>query len=101
MEIQPIVPRGIEAFEPIQKSMSETAPSGGASFSSHLEKSLSEVNDLLRAADKGGLDMASGKSENLHEAMIHFEKAETAFKLLTQVRNKAIEAYHEIMRMQV
>ena len=45
--------------------------------------------------------MAVGKTENLHDAMINFEKAESAFKLLVQVRNRAIEAYHEIMRMQV
>ena len=45
--------------------------------------------------------MAVGKTENLHDAMISMEKAETALKLMVQVRNKAIEAYHEVMRMQV
>ena len=46
------------------------------------------------------MELAVGKSENLHEAMIGYEKAETALKLLVQVRNKALDAYHEIMRMQ-
>jgi flagellar hook-basal body complex protein FliE len=73
----------------------------GTQFSSILDKSMNEVNQLLADADKKGVEHAIGKSENLHDAMIAFEKAETAFKLLVQVRNRAIDAYHEIMRMQV
>lgn len=70
-------------------------------FGTFLEKSIKEVNDLLAGADKKAIDLASGKSENLHDAMISMEKAETALKLMVQTRNKAIEAYHEIMRMQL
>ncbi len=70
-------------------------------FAAFLEKSVGEVNQLLTAADKKSVDLASGKSENIHEAMISFEKAETSLKLMVQARNKALEAYHEIMRMQV
>ncbi len=73
----------------------------GGGFSSFLEKSIQEVNELMKSADTKGAALATGKSENLHEAMISFEKAETALKLLVQVRNRAIEAYHEVMRMQV
>ena len=73
--------------------------SGG--FADYLTKAFGEVNDLLKVADAKSQELATGKSENLHDAMINLEKAETAFKLLVQVRNKAIEAYHEIMRMQV
>lgn len=72
-----------------------------AGFSSFLQKSLNDVNQLLADSDKKSLDLATGKSENLHDAMISFEKAETALKLMMQTRNKALEAYHEIMRMQL
>lgn len=75
--------------------------SGGESFSSYLGRSINEVNDLLKTSDTLTNDLATGKVENLHDAMIGFEKAETAFKLLVQVRNKALEAYHEVLRMQV
>ena len=71
------------------------------SFRATLEKSLSEVNTLINQSDQKGMELAVGKTENLHEAMITFEKAETALKFLVQVRNKALDAYHEIMRMQV
>src|SRR6188472_3429393 len=74
---------------------------GSANFQAYLEKSINEVSDLLKAADEKSVEMALGKSENLHDAMITFEKAESALKLLVQVRNKALEAYHEVMRMQV
>ncbi len=75
--------------------------SGGSSFLSYLEKSMADVNTLLNDADQKATDLAMGKSESLHESMISAEKAETAFKLMVQFRAKAIEAYNEILRMQV
>ena len=76
---------GAQGLGSLEKS---TAPS----FKSYLEDSISNVNELLNVADKQSQDMAVGKSENLHEAMISLEKADTALKLLVQVRNKALEA---------
>ena len=70
-------------------------------FSTYLKNSFDEVNKALGSADKLATDLAVGKSENLHETMIGMEKAEASFKLLVQVRNRALEAYHEVMRMQV
>jgi flagellar hook-basal body complex protein FliE len=74
---------------------------GGSSFMSYLEKSMGEVNQLLNDSDNKATDLALGKTENLHESMVAGEKAETAFKLMVQFRTKAIEAYNEIIRMQV
>ena len=71
------------------------------SFSKLLEDSVGEVNRLLNSADKTQADLMIGKSENLHEAMIATEKAETALKFMVQVRNKAIEAYNDILKMQL
>lgn len=70
-------------------------------FTAYLKNSFDEVNRSIASADKSATDLAVGKNENLHEAMIGMEKAEASFKLLVQVRNRALEAYHEIMRMQV
>lgn len=82
-------------------SPSQASQDPKESFGAFLKQSFNDVNQLLSTSDKAASDMAVGKSESLHDAMISFEKAETAFKLLVQVRNKAIDAYHEIMRMQV
>ena len=92
--------------QPITKELSAALQSSddkaeNIGFKQMLENSIGQVNDLLQAADKASADVATGKSENLHEAMVAFEKAETAMKFLVQVRNKALDAYHEIMRMQV
>jgi len=73
---------------------------GNQSFSNFLGESINEVNTRLGESDRKNVEVAVGKSENLHAAMISYEKAETALKLLVQVRNKALDAYHEIMRMQ-
>lgn len=75
--------------------------SGGREFLEILKNHVNEVDRLLIESDQKVQELATGKAENLHDAMIAFEKAETAFKLLTQVRNKAINAYNEIMKMQV
>lgn len=70
-------------------------------FGKVLEKSLGEVNDLQLKADDAIRELAVGKTEDLHRTMIMIEKAELSFKLMMKVRNKLLEAYQEIMRLQV
>jgi flagellar hook-basal body complex protein FliE len=62
---------------------------------------VGKVNELQTKADKAVEMLATGESKNLHEVMIAMEKSSISFQFLTQVRNKALDAYHEIMRMQV
>ena len=62
---------------------------------------MKQVNELQHKADVAIQDMATGGPTSLHETMIALEKAETSFKLMMQVRNKIVEAYHEVLRMQV
>jgi len=81
--------------------VSATQDTKDQGFVSYLKNSFDDVNRALSSADKLANDLAVGKNENLHEAMIGMEKAEASFKLLVQVRNRALEAYHEVMRMQV
>jgi len=77
-------------------------PSGSAEgFTSVLGDVVRQVNDLQIQADKAVERLATGESKGLHEVMIAMEKSSISFQFLTQVRNKAVEAYHEIMRMQV
>ncbi len=74
---------------------------GEKSFGETLVESLSKVNELQKEADKAIEEMVTGDTKNIHETMIALSKADTAFRLTMQVRNKIIEAYQEIMRMQV
>jgi flagellar hook-basal body complex protein FliE len=67
----------------------------------HLKGSLAEVNEMQKRADSMAMDLASGKSENLHETMLATTQAELTFNLMVQLRNRALEAYQEVMRMPV
>ena len=78
-----------------------SAEKEGPSFADTLSESLGKVNDLQKEADKAIEDFATGKTRNIHETMIAVNKADLAFRLTMQVRNKIVEAYQEVMRTQV
>ena len=71
------------------------------SFGEILKSHLAEVNHLQTSADASAQNLASGQDKDIHNTMIAMEKADVAFQLTMQVRNKVLEAYQEIMRMQV
>lgn len=90
---------GIGRAFPSAGSAKQAAPVEGAGkFFSEL---VSKVNDLQNQSDSAIQGLASGENKNLHEVMISMEKASISFLFMSQVRNKAIEAYQEVMRMQL
>jgi len=107
MRIPPIDPtQSLNSLASVREVTPEvkTGEIGGdpsASFSQAIKKAIGEVNDLSNEADKAAVDMASGDVEDVHKAMIAMQKAKLALDFTIQVRNKVIEAYQEIMRMQV
>ncbi len=62
---------------------------------------LGSVNQLAQTSDSKQRDLAMGKDVELHDVMIAAEKASVAVNLTMQVRNKLVESYQEVMRMQV
>lgn len=62
---------------------------------------MNQLNDQLLESEKLNVQLAAGKVEHLHDVTIAAEKALIALQLTTQVRDKAIEAYQEVMRMQI
>jgi flagellar hook-basal body complex protein FliE len=79
---------------------SEGAKAGG--FAAALKSSLSEVNAMQQKADAAVTALATGDGKvSLHETMIAMEQADVSFRMMMQVRNKIVEAYQEILRMQV
>ena len=77
------------------------APAQGESFGSLLSNLLKTTNDQQLQAGDASQGLLTGESKNIHETMIALEKANISFRFLNQVRNKAIEAYREIQRMQM
>ena len=59
------------------------------------------MNQHQHQADTAIKELVAGRSKNIHETMLTIERADTSLKLMMQVRNKILEAYREIMRMQV
>ncbi len=98
MDIKDVVLKPIDSNKEPQTGQKKIK---GDSFDEILKKSLDEVNRLQNKADKSIEAIASGKMENIQDAVMAIEKADVSLKLLTEIRNKAIEAYKEIMRMQV
>jgi len=76
-------------------------PKSGDSFGATIKNAISSVNELQVEADQLANRLAAGDAVEVHQAMIAMQKASTALQFTIQVRNKIIEAYQEIMRMQV
>jgi flagellar hook-basal body complex protein FliE len=74
---------------------------GDGSFAAVLQSSLAEVNQMQQKADAAISALATGDKVSLHDTMIAMEQADVSFRLMMQVRNKIVEAYQEILRIQV
>lgn len=72
-----------------------------ASFADSLKQAIDQVNKSQVESDKMTEALANGGNVELHDVMISAQKASVTMTLAVEVRNKAIEAYQEMMRMQV
>lgn len=75
--------------------------SHGTSFSEILHNSVDKVNTMQTQADEAIDNLVAGRTKNISETMLAIERADSSLKLMMQVRNKILDAYKEIMRMQV
>lgn len=88
------------------RSLFETLASGETEkakipFSDYLNEALNNTNQLLLDSDRIADDFAAGRTDNIHQVEIAAEKADIALQFTMQIRNKILDAYTEIMRMQV
>jgi len=86
------------SFSEISENSALSPAAGAGKFFNEL---VSKVNELQNQSDVAIQGLASGENKNLHEVMISMEKASISFQFMSSVRNKALEAYQEVMRMQV
>ncbi|MEX0822370.1 MAG: flagellar hook-basal body complex protein FliE [Rhodothermales bacterium] len=77
------------------------ATPGGDKFSNALKNAVERVDGAQKAADGQIEAFVAGEQENLHEVVIAMNEAKLSFQLMTQVRNRLLETYQELMRMQV
>ena len=72
-----------------------------ANFGEQLQQAIQEVDQLQNRRDDMVQEMVRGERIEVHEIMTAAEEAQLAFELMLEVRNKLLESYQEIMRMQV
>ena len=92
MPVKGVLP---EATAPASTQQPEKA------FGEYLKEALTSVNDLQTESQQARLNLAAGKIQDVAEVTIAAEKASIALQLTMQVRNKVVDAYQEVMRMQV
>ena len=79
---------------------SQAAPNGGGDFASQLSASLQHLQDMQTNTDNLAVQAATGQLADVHDYIIAATEANLTTQLAVQVRNKALDAFNEIMRMQ-
>ncbi|HLH25583.1 MAG TPA: flagellar hook-basal body complex protein FliE [Chloroflexota bacterium] len=80
------------------------APGAGKAldgFGQSLTRAVDSLNRLQQEADVAAVQLAAGEPVELHDVMIAQDQATLGFQLAVQVRNKLVEAYQDVMRMQL
>ncbi|WP_085523982.1 flagellar hook-basal body complex protein FliE [Tuberibacillus sp. Marseille-P3662] len=78
-----------------------SAAQAGKAFGHQLQQAIQNVNQSQNSAEQAITDLAQGQADNLHNVMIKMQKSEVMLQTTVNVRNKAVNAYREIMRMQI
>ena len=95
-----ITPAGIRPL-PLKQPETNPVAKVGSDFSKVIQSTIDQVVSAEAKGDKAIESLQSGEAKNLHEVMISVEKADISLKMLVQFRNKALQAYEEVMRMQI
>ena len=91
-----LLPPSLPAAKPAAVGQNE-----GKAFSSLLTDAIADINKLQVNADETIAKVELGSTASIHEAVVALEKADISFRAMMQVRNKIMDAYQEIMRIQV
>jgi flagellar hook-basal body complex protein FliE len=90
----------INSDTPLQ-SASSVAASGGSNFENMLGGMVNDVAQKQAAAGSAVTGLLSGQNVSLHQAMISMEEANVSFQMMVEVRNRLLDSYQELMRMQI
>jgi flagellar hook-basal body complex protein FliE len=90
--IQPTTPSG---------GRSRAADQSGPDFKQLLQDQIAKVNELQQDAKEAVEDLAAGRRDDVESVIVATQKADTAFRMLLQVRNRMMEAYDEVKQIRV
>ncbi len=92
---------GIITLLPPKAADTSAVSKSTSGFGDMLSSMLNKVDETQKAGDKAVALLQSGDAKHLHEVMIAVEEADISLRMFVQMRNKALSAYEEIMRMQI
>ncbi len=102
--VDPISSSGLSPASPLRPAggMSPVAEAGeGADFAAQLRQQLEQVSRLQAEAEQGMQDLLTGRSDDLTGVLTMARKADVAFSLLMEIRNKLLDAYTELRQLRV
>lgn len=73
----------------------------GASFAKTLTEAIGQVNKMQLDSAKSGQELSLGDAQSIHKVVLEAEEASLSMQMVVSLRNKALDAYQEVMRMQV
>ncbi len=86
---------------PAKGAAAEPAKEKDAGFDQILRESIKKVDRLQHDAEEAIKSAATGDADSVAEVMTAVEKADLAFRMLMQVRNKLVDAYEELLRLRI
>lgn len=95
---QPLSPLG---ETPQAAAQSAQSAKGGGDFADLLKEAMQEVNDAQAQAEVEARKLMTGGGADMHSAILAVQKADVSFQMMMAVRSKLIDAYREVMRMQM
>jgi len=98
MSIDSILP--VQAITDVAKA-EQSASIKQADFADWISQQISETDGHVKNAENQVQQLALGEADNLHQVMIALSKAKTSFELTVQVRNRLLEGFQQVMRMNV
>lgn len=92
--------QGAGGISPLRSNQTRVNENGAA-FKDLLMQNLQKVNSLQNDATRAIEDLSTGKRDDLETVLMATQKADTAFRMLQQVRNKLMDAYSELQQIRV
>jgi flagellar hook-basal body complex protein FliE len=97
--MSPILPiQSIPSFDSTSSTLAKGAP---GSFSSMLQNAIGSVEQSQNTAHQAAQNFIGGESDEVHTTALAAQRAELEFEMFLQVRNKMVQAYTEVMHMQI
>lgn len=99
--VNPISSNPVKPLGPLTPSGPVERPAPGSSFAAVLRQQLERVSEMQMQAEEGIQNLLTGRTHNITEVFATARKAEVAFSLLMEIRNKLTDAYTELKQMRV